>query len=119
MPSITGDPSAADLAVRAGVYRHFVAHGEAPTTELLAVLLDRNEDSVRQSLERLEAARVLVLAPGTRQVWMAHPFSAVPTPYPVETRDCRYWANCAWDALSGLWRAGQRIRRGRSAGNAR
>jgi hypothetical protein len=100
MTSTTGDPSAADLAVRAAVYRHFVAHGEAPTTEFLAAVLDREEDSVLQSFERLEAARALALAPGTRQVWMAHPFSAVPTPYRVETRDCRYWANCAWDALA-------------------
>ena len=30
---------------------------------------------------------------------MAHPFSAVPTPFPVRTARRTYWANCAWDAL--------------------
>ena len=31
---------------------------------------------------------------------MAHPFSAVPTPFPVQTAERSYWANCAWDALA-------------------
>ncbi len=30
---------------------------------------------------------------------MAHPFSAVETPYAVEAGGVSYWANCAWDAL--------------------
>jgi hypothetical protein len=30
---------------------------------------------------------------------MAHPFSAIPTPYPVKTGNLTYYANCAWDAL--------------------
>jgi len=30
---------------------------------------------------------------------MAHPFSAVPTAYPVKSEGRTYWANCAWDAL--------------------
>jgi hypothetical protein len=30
---------------------------------------------------------------------MAHPFSAVPTQFPVETEGGTYWANCAWDAF--------------------
>jgi hypothetical protein len=100
MAAITEDPSGVDRAVRAAVYRHFVDRGEAPSTRVIAELLDRDEESVRQSLERLEDARALVLTPGTREVWMAHPFSAVPTPCPVETDGRRYWANCAWDALA-------------------
>lgn len=97
---MNGVPSSADWALRAAVYRHFVDHGEAPSIAGLAASLHRDEDSVRQSLERLEAAHVLVLTPETRQLWMAHPFSAVPTSYPVETSGLRYWANCAWDALA-------------------
>jgi Alkylmercury lyase len=100
LTTATGDLSPADLAVRVSVYQHFVDHGAAPSTGHLATLLEQDEVSIQRSLERLEAARVLTLTPGTRQIWMAHPFSAVPTPYPVETSDCRYWANCAWDALA-------------------
>jgi alkylmercury lyase-like protein len=31
---------------------------------------------------------------------MAQPFSAIPTPYRVQTSGGSYWANCAWDALN-------------------
>jgi len=37
---------------------------------------------------------------------MAHPFSAVPTPYPVTIAGRTYWANCAWDAAGVLSLAG-------------
>ena len=30
---------------------------------------------------------------------MAHPLSAVPTPYHVRVGERRYYANCAWDSL--------------------
>jgi hypothetical protein len=33
---------------------------------------------------------------------MAHPFSAVPTAYPVVIGGRTYWANCAWDAAGIL-----------------
>src|SRR5256885_7144555 len=42
------------------------------------------------------------LAPATATVWMAHPFSAVPTAYPVVIGERTYWANCAWDAAGIL-----------------
>lgn len=35
-------------------------------------------------------------------VMMAHPFSAVPTPYWAVTGDGWWWANCAWDSLAIL-----------------
>ena len=41
-----------------------------------------------------------MLAPGTLNIWMAHPFSAVPTAYRVQAAERTYWANCAWDALN-------------------
>lgn len=44
-------------------------------------------------------ARMIALAPGTRSIWMAHPFSAAPTPYRVHSGGVSHWANCAWDAL--------------------
>ncbi|MEO7238488.1 MAG: organomercurial lyase, partial [Gemmatimonadales bacterium] len=50
------------------------------------------------------AAHVLVLDPATRGLWMAMPFSAVPTSFRVTTPSGEWWANCASDALvfSGL-----------------
>lgn len=89
----------ADREVRFHVYRHFVDTGGAPTVPELASAADMTEEAVEQSLRRLAADHVLALAPGTPNLWMAHPFSAVPTPYPVDAGERRYHANCAWDAL--------------------
>ena len=50
--------------------------------------------------QRLHAAHAVVLDPRTREVWMALPFSSVPTPFQVRGIGDRSWfANCAWDAF--------------------
>ena len=51
------------------------------------------------ALQRLAAARVLILAPNGGDIWAANPFCAVPSGYRVEVEDKRYWGICAWDAL--------------------
>ena len=44
--------------------------------------------------------------PGSSYLWMAEPFSAVPTFFPVRSRepgdDRRWFGNCVWDALAIL-----------------
>jgi hypothetical protein len=57
---------------------------------------------VTSALKRLAEMHALVLAPATANIWMAHPFSAVPTAYPVVVAGRTYWANCAWDAAGVL-----------------
>ena len=89
-----------DREVRYRIYRHLVETGRAPTVADLAAHLDLPEPTIEASLRRLADAHFIVLAPGSLNIWMAHPFSAVPTPYPVDTPSRRYWANCAWDALA-------------------
>jgi hypothetical protein len=42
---------------------------------------------------------VIVLAPGTDEIWMAAPFSALATPFRVHVGERAYWGNCIWDAL--------------------
>lgn len=105
------DLSPRDWRVRALVYRHLAETGRAPGTERLASATELPAVEVEACLERLAGARTLALAPGTRRIWMAHPFSAVPSAFPVETPDVRYWANCAWDALAipPLLRADARV----------
>jgi hypothetical protein len=49
--------------------------------------------AVREAFETLEAGHVLVLQPETRKVWMAMPFSAVPTAFSVRVGERRWWAN--------------------------
>ena len=89
-----------DYAIRTAIYRAFAEHGIAPEIEDLARDERATRDEVAGSLHRLQAAHLLVLAPGSDRIWMAHPFSSIPTEYPVETPSGSYWANCAWDAFA-------------------
>ena len=88
-----------DRQVRLSVYEHFVRTGVAPGPDDTARDVHASSSAVRESLERLAAAHVLVLDPGTRRLWMAMPFSAVPTSFRVTAGARHWWANCAWDAL--------------------
>jgi hypothetical protein len=47
----------------------------------------------------LHDAHALVLDAETREIRMANPFSAVPTPFRVEAGGRRWFGNCAWDAF--------------------
>jgi ribonuclease HI len=91
-----------ERAVRLFVYRHFVDTARAPDVADIARAINIEPDRAASALRRLAELRALVLAPASIAIWMAHPFSAVPTAYPVETRDRTYWANCAWDAAGIL-----------------
>lgn len=86
--------------VRFVMMQHLVATGHVPSKEDIARGLGLSSERVEQVLYRLEDAHAIALAPASTNVWMAHPFSAVPTPFPVVTARVRYWANCAWDMLS-------------------
>ena len=88
-----------DDSVRLHVYRHFVAEASPPTVDETAAALGRRREQVEESFRRLEAARVLVFLPGTLDIWMANPLSAVPTPFRVETPRGAYWGTCIWDAF--------------------
>jgi hypothetical protein len=90
---------ALDRDVRLVVYERFLAAGRPPTAGEVAAELALAEGEVEASFERLEAAHVLVFAPGTRSIWMANPLSAFPTPFRVETPRGDYWGNCIWDAF--------------------
>jgi len=96
---MNAEPNQTDWELRAEIYRLFIETFEAPGADDLARALDVPVDDVVAGLHRLEANHHLVLAPGGTNLWMAHPFSAVPTDYPVEVAGGCYWANCAWDAL--------------------
>ncbi len=88
-----------DLRVRAGVYDVAMSSGTPPTVEDLTQRLGFSRDEVQESLERLTAAKALVLQRDSREVLMANPFSAVPTPFAVYANDHLYYGNCIWDAL--------------------
>ena len=94
--------SALERAVRLHVYRSFVDTTAAPDAASIAKAVDASAADVNGALRRLADSRAIVLAPSSHTIWMAHPFSAVPTAYPVTANGKRYWANCAWDAAGIL-----------------
>jgi hypothetical protein len=94
-----GEAETLDRDVRLAVYRKIVEEGRPPTAPEIAGGLGVAAADVEASLRRLADGHVLVLAPGTPYVWMANPFSAIPTPFEVLVRDRSYFGNCVWDAL--------------------
>jgi hypothetical protein len=88
-----------DRDIRLAVYRSFVEYGRPPTTPELAGELGAPASDVEVALRRLAGGHALVLQPGTSSIWMAAPFSAIPTPFDVTVGGRHYFANCIWDAL--------------------
>lgn len=86
-------------AVRLHVYRYFVETGRPPTIAETAVALSAPSPDVEAAYRRLAEGRALVLTPGTLEIRMANPLSAVPTAFRVEVGGRSWWGNCVWDAL--------------------
>ncbi len=89
-----------DQRVRLDVYDRLVAGQPAPTVAESASRLGAAEDDVAAARHRLAVLHALALRPGTTDVWMAHPFSNVPTGYRVVGDGRAWWANCGWDAVA-------------------
>ncbi|MFN8060769.1 MAG: organomercurial lyase [Vicinamibacterales bacterium] len=93
------DPlTALDARVRRAIYDTFV-EGAVPTRAGIADRLSILPEGVETSYARLADRHVIVRQPDSGEVWMAMPFSAVPTAFRVHGPDTSWWANCAWDAL--------------------
>ena len=96
---------AAGLAggIRLHVYRHFAQTGRAPSPVEIARAFDLTPSQAERILQQLAGqADALVLLPGSAYIWMAEPFSAVPTSFVVGSGERRWWGNCIWDALAIL-----------------
>ncbi|UFS72068.1 alkylmercury lyase family protein [Geomonas sp. RF6] len=88
--------------VRAYVIQTLRDTSVAPSAATIASALGSSEGDVCLALQRLADEHRLVLLPGTESVWMAHPFSAIPTDFLVRIGDRSWYANCVWDGLSIL-----------------
>ena len=88
-----------DLRIRNHVYSSFVAEGVARGPAQAAAELGLAPGDVEDAYRRLHDAHALVLHPGTTEIRMLNPFSAVETPHRVEAAGRSWFANCAWDAL--------------------
>jgi hypothetical protein len=81
------------------LYERFVEDGRPPSVAATAAALGLGESEAAEAYRRLHEAHVIVLAPGTADVWMAAPLSAVPTPFKVATERGSFFGNCIWDGL--------------------
>ena len=88
-----------DLRIRNHLYASFVAQGRAQAPAETAAALGLTEEEVADAYRRLHDAHALVLHPGTTEIRMLNPFSAVETPHSVQAAGRSWFANCAWDAL--------------------
>jgi hypothetical protein len=88
-----------DRDVRLHVFQRAATTARVPQPEEMTAALDLALPEIEASLRRLAASRLLVLAPGTSNVWIAPPFCAVPTDFRVRADGRTYWGICIWDAL--------------------
>lgn len=94
------DDDALRPLLRKHVYDSFLEGGAPPVVEELMQSFSLSRETVERLLGELAATRQLALVKGTSRVLMAWPFSAIATPFVVETRGREYFANCAWDAVA-------------------
>jgi Alkylmercury lyase len=101
-PSRTGAGGSAlttttDRRVRLAIYERLLASGVMPGARERATEVGLPVVAVEGAFERVTS---IVPEPGDpSRIRMAKPFSAVPTPFEVESGDRRWWGNCIWDAL--------------------
>ncbi|MBI3362223.1 MAG: hypothetical protein HY023_14055 [Chloroflexi bacterium] len=88
-----------DLRVRRHIYYITLRRGYPPTLAEASEDLRVSVEEVRVAFQRLATGRVVVVQRDTDEILMANPFSAVPTPFVVETDDYSCFGNCIWDSL--------------------
>ena len=89
-------------AVRVEIYRGFIEDGTAPLPPRIAATLDLSEQEVMSALRHLDAGDVIAFAPGSEDLWLAHPFCATDGPFEVSAPTGSWQAICVWDALGIL-----------------
>ncbi len=87
------------LEVRNLTFAMFVEKGRAPTADEVARAARLSDREVEDAWRELHYEHALVLDPGTTEIRMAAPFSAVPTSFRVNAADRWWYGNCGWDAV--------------------
>jgi hypothetical protein len=88
-----------DWQIRYFIYTFFVNHTRPPSCLETASHFGIDEQAAIEAYQRLHQHHQLFLKPGTHDVLIANPLSAVPTLYKVSVNGRKLWANCAWDSL--------------------
>lgn len=85
--------------LRVFVYDRILSRGLSPRLAEIATEYGVSAEVARRELASLNIGKTILPDPGSGEIWMAGPFSAMETDYRVESGNGVWWANCAWDAL--------------------
>jgi hypothetical protein len=91
--------TALDNRVRLHIYERFVADGVPPSVSGTGEALGIGREEAEAAYRRLEQDHIIVLAPGTLNIWLANPLCSTPSSFEVEAGSRSRWAVCIWDAL--------------------
>src|ERR1700748_3840858 len=90
--------STLDNQLRLFVYSSLVWTWRVPLVAEMAKNVSGSQKQVRAALSRLSDSHAFMMQEDG-ELWRAAPFSAIPTPFPVEIGKNAYWGNCILDAL--------------------
>ena len=82
-----------DKEVRHYIYKTFEETTKPPTTEAVSKFFNITISQTQEAYQRLANAHHIALAPGSYSIWMAHPFSSLPTNFTAEIGINKYFAN--------------------------
>lgn len=89
------------VQIRQFVTRTFLERGYVPTTEEISKYANLDISVTESVLKSLAENKALVLHPHKCEVWLAHPFSASPNSFWVQSLNSTqgWWSNCIWCAM--------------------
>jgi hypothetical protein len=90
---VTLDNLERDFEIRLFVYSHFAETAHPPSLAETTSNLGISQPQVRESLHSLAQAHQIALVPGTTTIWMAHPYSGVPTEHTAVIDGKEFWGN--------------------------
>lgn len=93
--------TAQQVKIRQFITRTFLENGFVPTAEEISTDSNLNISETEVLLKSLADNKALVLHPHKCEVWLAHPFSASPNSFWVQSINSKrgWWSNCSWCAM--------------------
>ncbi len=87
------NPHVSPQDIRHFIYTTFASNSRPPTSREIADHFNVATNCIDQGLARLAETHDIALAPGSFSIWMAHPFSGLPTNCVAKVDGKRYWGN--------------------------
>ncbi len=98
-----GGLSSLEKRIRLFVYEFILRFDRCPNLNEISAEAGLTPLTTKGILQELDSTHsALVLSPGSGNIWLADPFAALPTPYPVFSGSHKWYGMCVWDALGIL-----------------